>query len=344
MNQHLKSIIKSVVYEATRYKQETGKDLPRWREKLITYEKEGGYYVHFGLYPKVGINPVNEYPETPTGFYAYPLKAKKISDFGVDRPYAIVFKPKSNVKILNLKDYNHHDLVADKLKLIDFGFYWSQIERASKRAFKKNPGGLIWQITGELVGAEPMNSIDTASSYNEPTDDEPIDEAYHAPAEFSKEEIASLLDRFKKTGIDSYPTYYSYDELDLKKAQALKKASEFFTPEEINELIRLKKLSRPRPIFGNKKIYKILSSYSSRRPSFKMEGGPSNSWKNLLVKLGYDAIVDECEGIIHSNEPCQAVFFKTNMLDIAEIIHITEDDPTRKADALFVKPEKDEMY
>jgi uncharacterized protein YjbI with pentapeptide repeats len=54
-------------------------------------------------------------------------------------------------------------------------------------------------------------------------------------------------------------------------------------------------------------------------------GGQTGKWTMILNKtLGYDGVIDDCLRIIHQNEACQAVFFNTNVIDIKDIIQITE--------------------
>jgi hypothetical protein len=46
-----------------------------------------------------------------------------------------------------------------------------------------------------------------------------------------------------------------------------------------------------------------------------------NKWRLLFLDLGIHGVVDSGEGIIHSAEPCQVVFFSENPIQIIEIIH-----------------------
>lgn len=142
----------SILYEADRYKKEMAEDLPRWQDKIIAYEKEGGYFIHFSLYPRIGLYLVNKF-NTPIGFYAYPLNKEKLANFALDRPYAIIFKPKPEMKILELKKYSESDYEADIKKLVDMGNSLDVIKKAASRAKYKTPAGKIWNITRVLSGA-----------------------------------------------------------------------------------------------------------------------------------------------------------------------------------------------
>lgn len=75
----------------------------------------------------------------------------------------------------------------------------------------------------------------------------------------------------------------------------------------------------------------------------KEGGGPTARWSYILWKiLGYDGVIDNNGvGIIHSNEPNQAVFFNTTRLEIVDVIEKEGSEegtyyPTHK---LFTKPQ-----
>jgi len=77
-----------------------------------------------------------------------------------------------------------------------------------------------------------------------------------------------------------------------------------------------------------KKQYKrgadILKSYKPI-PEGQKGGGNTGKWSVILNRvLGYDGVIDNCKGIIHSNEACQAVFFNTNVINTKEIVQITD--------------------
>jgi uncharacterized protein YjbI with pentapeptide repeats len=79
----------------------------------------------------------------------------------------------------------------------------------------------------------------------------------------------------------------------------------------------------------DKYVSRILGSYQPTDPGAK-GGGQTGKWSVILNKiLGYDGVIDNCLGIIHFSEPCQAVFFNTNMIDIQDIIQITKKIKTK---------------
>jgi len=149
------------ITEATRYAKEMGKDLPRWQEQIASYENKG-YYIHFSNVPRVGLYLVNKY-NTPIGFYAYPLDRNKMADFATDRPYAIIIKPKTEMKLLELKTYSESDLKADIAKLEKLGYSKKVMDKAIKEARNKTPGGKIWNIT-RILSIVPEPEINEAQS------------------------------------------------------------------------------------------------------------------------------------------------------------------------------------
>jgi hypothetical protein len=48
--------------------------------------------------------------------------------------------------------------------------------------------------------------------------------------------------------------------------------------------------------------------------------------------LGYDGVYDDGYGIIHPNEPNQAVFFNTRIIDVVNIVDIPEGKIKEKED------------
>lgn len=134
-----------ILFETTRVQRETGRDLSNWQEKLSAYEAEGDYFIHFSRVPRMALNPVNIY-KTPLGFYSYPLERNSIENFAVNRPYAIVFKPKSESDLLDVQLYSESDLQKDILKLIEMGYPEDKIKKAAKSAKINIPAGQIWNV------------------------------------------------------------------------------------------------------------------------------------------------------------------------------------------------------
>ena len=162
------SLLKSLlVLEISRYKKEIGSKPPSWKEQLIAYEKQGGLFVHFSNYPRMGLYLVNEY-KTPIGFYSYPLKRGSISNFATERPYAVIIKPKPEARILDLETYSSADLERDTNLLLAAGFNRTTMLDAQAKAYEIDNmnASMIWNITREL--AKSTTKYSSVSMYPGP--------------------------------------------------------------------------------------------------------------------------------------------------------------------------------
>lgn len=166
LKEFIKGYIIDLLKEETKYKKETGIDLPRWKEKLAKYEKSGGYFVHFTDYESPWVYPDNKF-DTPTGFYCYPLNFKKIGDFATGQRYIIICKPKSSARILQLRTYSEDQYKEDleKIKNIDEKRFddlvtSGKLNSWEKKADIQTPGGIFWNVTrmyaNEKVGRWAM--------------------------------------------------------------------------------------------------------------------------------------------------------------------------------------------
>jgi hypothetical protein len=122
-----------------------------------------GYFIHFGEYNKVGINPRSGY-DTPLGIYCYPLTQKiynaLVNDklpFASEMPYIHVIKPKPEANIILLQTmtidelYSYlHDLGIDR-KEIDL-----ELSGDSKHVYGQGPrhrsiGGVFWWFLWKTI-------------------------------------------------------------------------------------------------------------------------------------------------------------------------------------------------
>lgn len=162
------SLLKSLlVLEISRYKKEIGSKPPSWKEQLIAYEKQGGLFVHFSNYPRMGLYLVNEY-KTPIGFYSYQLERSRISSFATERPYAVIIKPKPEARILDLETYSSADLERDTNLLLAAGFNRTTMLDAQAKAYEIDNmnASMIWNITREL--AKSTTKYSSVSMYPGP--------------------------------------------------------------------------------------------------------------------------------------------------------------------------------
>jgi len=250
--------LSEILFQESKYEKETGKSLPSWQEKLKGYEQSKDYFVHFSNVPRAALYIINKF-DTPIGFYAYPLDFRKMENFAVSRPYAIVFKTKPNAKILDLKNYSANQYASDLAKLkTKYKISDEELKELESKSRIQSPAGFLWNITRML-------------SINSPI----ITEAYNMPDPNAEPRIRKTLSPTEQEKRDKY-------------------------------------------------VSKTLGSYQPTDPDAK-GGGKTGKWTMILNKiLGYDGVIDDCLKIIHYSEPCQAVFFNTNVIDIKDIIQITK--------------------
>jgi uncharacterized protein YjbI with pentapeptide repeats len=151
-----------VLAEITRYKKETGENYPRWESQLHKYVGKG-YFVSFTDIPKLGLNPVNIWTETPTGIYTYPLVQGQVARFATAREYALVVAPKPGIRLLTLSTYDDNQLAGDIAKLKAYaaqqGLPEEAIEKAHQVALQASgsssatfkAGKVIWFFTMRIA-------------------------------------------------------------------------------------------------------------------------------------------------------------------------------------------------
>lgn len=156
----LSPLIRSLtLLEISRHMRELGVKPTPWQEQLAALEQQNktdkNLFVHFSDYPRMGLYLKNQY-KTPIGFYAYFLDRKKIMKFAINRPYAVVIRPKPTARLLDFMTYSAENLKQDVEKLVTWGFSQKAIEYA-RRGARDNQnlhGSMIWNITRLLAGAD----------------------------------------------------------------------------------------------------------------------------------------------------------------------------------------------
>ena len=298
----LKTYIREVLMEmSTRYRREKGVNLPRWKEQLMKHADSGSHFVHFSYFPKLGLNPLNNY-DTPTGFYAYPLQRGQIANFATDRPYAVVISPNNSINLLNLKDYTEGDLQRDVQQLqAKFGLTKSVEMNARGNARVQTPGGMLWNITRVIANSQAPDKTKRPNPAWTQEQDERYDDLLqvaeklaNVPAKDWKRKKRDLVQEFER-----YARNPQSSEEDRafwsRMTYVVKKITPNETPAEIRRQIAAQKefVVNPR----------------------------TTDWAQIFRDLGYDGVIDGGQGIIYYAEPYQAVFFSTGPLQVDDVIH-----------------------
>jgi uncharacterized protein YjbI with pentapeptide repeats len=307
----LRKYIRSLLSEmSTRYKRETGESLPKWYETFNKYAQQGGLYVHFSDFPKLGLFPHNRF-DTPTGFYLYPLDTDKIADFGIDRRYAIIVRIKDPSRVLDIDAYEEDDLLYDIDVLTDHPEYGphmtkSLISTAIRDAKVQIPAGKIWNITRVLAGVmggqkkTVRNPGDTGRDVSR--------RSLQIWALHYIQKHGSRRDAL--TAHDAVPHDEKFENVpgeDQPKVKPLWKRE--------HEMLR----HLPSDV-----RYSDIESEGERNTEY-IVNPDANAWSKIMSALGYSGVVDDGFEIIHENEAHQAVFFSVGSLELVDVLDKRDD-------------------
>ena len=325
----IKQYISALLVEmSNRYKRETGENLPRWQERLKKYEDMGDCFIHFSYFDKFGLNPQNRY-NTPTGFYAYPLNTIHMQDFGADRPYMIIFKIKDMSSTLVLQDYTNDQLDSDLEKMAQMYPKQAAMILDAKNS-EESPGATLWETINEVITAKQRAFEITKGNVDNPAyldDNNPKGHSSIA----KREAIYGFMSNYdsKEEAISA-----AKDLNDLKSGFA----SALAGPKLWDRYLKLIKDKRDETKFVDYLKDRLVKSVIAlpwdggdigemKRSSQYVVNELSSEKTKIFRALGYTGVVDGLvgagEGIIHPNEPTQAVFFDLSSLQHLETIEKT---------------------
>jgi len=257
---------------------------------------------------KFGINPKSQY-DTPIGIYSYPvdyvIKEKGVVPFAGNEPYIQVFRAGGN--ILDLAKYSRADLIADSEKIqaiLDQTGVQIRIDvdRADRHALVHTPGGVFWNVS--RIAAMYLTNIANGVHGN-PDARGFVDITYGA----DDDEDESPNDEDTEWENDDDDDDWNDDE-DPDWEDHDDEAEEEDTNESMIVEAEHKATVRAR-------------------------------WSKLLRDLGYDGVVDrKNDGVIHENEPTQAVFFTKKNLQLLEVVDNRSEtrEPRGYLDIYFDSP------
>jgi uncharacterized protein YjbI with pentapeptide repeats len=325
----IRKYIRSLLAEmSTRYRRETGQNLPRWQERLKHYEDMGDCFIHFSFFDKFGLNPQNRF-NTPTGFYAYPLNTRYIESFGAERPYMIVFKIKDLSSMLILDDYTSSDLERDLDQMAKmYPDQYSMIIDAKNST--EHPGSVLWETINDVIANKQRNN-------------ELIKTRGQNPAFLDEKNPKGPVQISRRDAVYSYMSNFSSKVEALNNAKSLTKI-----PSELIKPLAGPKVWRAytKSADERKDLTKFFDFFKSRliqmvnalpwgeddigeqkRSSEYVVNQISSEKTKIIRDLGYAGVIDGFGGpglgIIHPNEPTQAVFFDLSALEHLETIEKT---------------------
>jgi len=323
---------------STRYRRETGQNFPKWDENFEKYVQQGGLFVHFSYYPKFGLNPMNEY-DTPTAFYSYPMDHDKFSSFGIDRPYAIIFKPRDESKILKLDEslYSISEFESDieELKQIYSEKILTDefIEDAKDEALVQTPGGQFWNLTRRIpleMGKSHERNLKNIG--HGPREQKRFQQEYYAirwlqrTKPKSREEAILNFKNELKTYADVFGKKIDNIKIkDYSQSNVYQGTRNGFLIEDEDERIQpnIDLLDIIKHIDLNKSMADF--EREKHKSEYYNINSSANSWSQVIQSLGYEGVYDDGESIIHRNEPWQAAFFSIGSLEIVDILYKGDD-------------------
>lgn len=344
MSTLLRGYIRTLLQEmSTRHKRETGENLPRWQEKLREYERAGGYLVHFGYHPKLGLNPLNEFETTPTGVYFYKLKTETMRRFGVDRPYAMIAKIKDEARILELETYSDADLSRDIGILKEkYSGKDELIDETLESWEDQGPAKSFWETVKALSTGLVVDSQgpDTPLKYRK-------DNMAWVDPNNPKSSEKTRKRKSARTHINTAKLHAKADKNFNYKDYVGRDKDHFSIDEEVPDpenpgKTKTKKNPILRHLPDNTSHDETIDT--ENRKDAPVNFSVTQMTKILQDDLGYDGARDGLDspgkGIIHGNEPTQTVMFNIESVehvdtikkptDVKEVEELTKEHHNQK--------------
>lgn len=284
--------------------------------KTLMQYNNSGYYMSYTSIDKIGLNPRSGY-NTPIGIYSYPI-VDKITDTIVvsdnlsrvpymgEVPYIWIFKPKNPDKGLIISEYEPDDFYDDVRKMF---LYVSKKDKkiaaamdsieevAILEARMDTPASHIWNFSRILAlllsGNESLEKYTTVTLKNG-----------DLVTEINKTKVGKIIDVYSDQN-EYVILYPDGDEVTVK----FDEVEQFIPP-------------------SNESVVLEYQKNTQRANSSAV------IWTYLLYNvLGYDYVDDsEGTGLIHKNEPAQAVFFNSSVIEVVRKL----DNPNKDTDELSI--------
>jgi len=278
---------------------------------LKPYSESNDLFIHFSDLPKLGINPQSDY-NTPLGIYAYPLKEiyKEVTNdtvpFASERKWVILFSAHNihDVSENAENGYTQANWLRDKEIL--FEKYLPEYKNYLRQ---QSVEGRLF-ITDE--NEKRMGNIALKIMM-----DDPLIPKFARNMAWA---IAALKDGL------NYDAMLKENMIKIETVKALEKLhSEYdeheitFAEDQFKDFIKNCE-NFGRYTFPCGQLWNVTRTLARILKSNKNSKGPV-IWNKIIRSLGYDGFTDKLgEGLIHENEPCQAVFFSTKPIKLLQIL------------------------
>lgn len=196
----------------------------------------------------------------------------------------------------------------------------------------------------------PKLGINPTNTFNTPTGiyGYPLDKTKHI-ADFATERPYALV--FKPKNPERMLTFFEYDSNESFYQSDVEKLKDYFEQKRglIYDFSEFEKDARENAKFTTPSAWlwnltRLLSQFierqtQARRPDINVKS--VFQWSQILYNiLGYEGAYDnEGTGLIHENEPFQAVFFRSDAVELLELINKTNKETIHSA-GFFIKNNK----
>lgn len=303
---------------------------------LSDYSRRNEYYfISYTMVDKLGINP-HSYYNTPIGIYCYPL-TKGIIDvisgglssvpFMGKANYIWLFRSRDMESGLDLNNYDRDRFMDDLEKLFSYinskdssitrGIFNRILSHSRDRAIVKTYGGIMWFFTRNLgmILAGMNRKFFTRELFN--IGDRVFYHSFRNDDLYVSDDDGNVVGKI--VGIDKSSKKYRVEFHVLEPDDY---SDDYSDEDEIHQdIIEIHEIS-----FNDPYLLPYSSDFSLGifwdHKDISFEGNNNSAitkWTVLLYRvLGYQWVIDNGDGIIHGNEPIQAIFFNKSYIDVIE--------------------------
>ena len=293
---------------------------------LNKYRTRDDVYISYSDIPKLGINPQSDF-KTPIGIYAYPLKEMWESvennavPYAGKREYVIVFQ--STHLILDVDQYTKAMLDSDvdiikKKYLGDYIKWYSRFHAdhswGNQVRYEREALDLFFE-DGNLTEMFKRPGKDGGWNFQKKW----IETIFFSKHHLSDEDINEFTGASQETINKVRDIVKEWNE---GKTISEEKGITYLNHDIANWTEDATYPTAAASVFFNitRNIASFMASHHNRKSQIV--------WTALLRSLGYEGFTDKTNmGIIHPNEPTQAVFFSIKPLRLIEILKNKKEPP-----------------
>ena len=255
---------------------------------------------------KLGVNPQSGF-DTPLGIYAYPMSLGEILlsgslPFATDRPYVNVFSVDMS-RVVDTDSFSYDDLEDALAKLRQMyppEIITIQARKAERLFISSEISSMTWESNGhgQVVAQRTKKGFTFLGGDGNSVEFTVMECVHIQSSAFSAEEYNRLVETgyFK----DNPNHALSWSPIVSTQITLMK--------DHENLIQRARTTTKDRRPFGQ--FWNVTRLLAEKIQS---KGSRSATWSHILSKF-FDGVVDRGFGLIHDNEPEQAVFFSRKVI------------------------------